>query len=129
MPCTDGEPTPEEYDRSMKAVQKREREIKEKIDNLTHMLCAMLKIIHNSREAKYITDHRYERIDVMPLWNRLLVIMPGLGADNANLIDKWYQTHLESDKQRMAEAVKTGLAKLTSDEMEALAAWIKLGNS
>ncbi len=63
---------------------------REKLDNLTRMLCALCQMTLDNR---------------MPLTDELI---------------EWYSQHKEWDKKRLADAKKSALAKLSDDEKEAL---------
>lgn len=90
MPCRDGGPSPEEVNRSVKAEQRRNKAINNKIDTLTRMLCTLCKL-SNEKGMSLPTE-----------------------------ISKWYEEHKEVDKKRLADALKSALAKLNDDEKEAL---------
>ncbi len=99
MPCRGPDPTPEDYERSAKAVAKHEKEIKDKIDNLTRMLCNAGKIL------------RYQDVELHS---------PYVDKKQATELKNWWKEHEDWDKNRLEAAKKSALAKLTDDEKEAL---------
>ena len=98
MPCRD-EPSPEEIHESVKAVRKREKEIKNKIDSLTRMLCNACKIL---------TYHDVE------------ITHPDITNKELDELANWNVNHKKWDKERLAAAKKNALAKLSDEEREAL---------
>lgn len=107
MPCRDGGPDINDVriplDLDIVARNKRQQE---KIDNLTRMLCSLCSTI-----GYHVGSHPSEAIVVG--CNVLQIEkIPGLR--------KWWTEHQEFDKQRLAKAKQSALAKLTDDEKEAL---------
>ena len=89
MPCT-VDPTPEEIRQSVEATQRREKDIRNTINNLADMLCTMCRI----------------HVDE--------------GWPIPTRINQWYVKHQEDDKKRLAEAKKRAIEKLDDEEREAL---------
>lgn len=99
MPCMDSGPSYEDERRSQEATTRRERDERSRLDKLTRMLCTTIKILH------------YQDVEMH---------FPGVAKKDIKEIQEWAVAHEEFDKRRLEEAKKSGLAKLTEDEREAL---------
>jgi hypothetical protein len=96
----DSGPSYEDERRSQEATTRRETEEKIKLDKLTRMLCTLCKGLQEA-DLGTMTDL-------------------GLSKKDATEISAWYTKHSDWDEKRLAAAKKSGLAKLTEDEREAL---------
>lgn len=111
MPCRDGGPDINDVriplDLDIVARNKRQQE---KIDNLTRMLCGLcgvldLEVDKNGR-IKFDSDYTNTQLSI--------------NMNNITGLAKWWKEHQQFDKQRLAKAKQSALAKLTDEEKEAL---------
>lgn len=112
MPCRDGGPDINDVriplDLDIVARNKRQQE---KIDNLTRLLCGLCNALElrNDDVNNKILNVTYTSEYVLKR-----------NVNNVKGLALWWKEHQVCDKERLAKAKQSALAKLTDDEKEAL---------
>lgn len=101
MPCrSEGPDDQPQVNRAEQQAKQREKEAQKKIDQLTRMLCTLMRGV-NSRGYDFVVD-----LDI--------------DSRSAIEITKWYETHQAWDRKRLAGARRSAISKLSDEELEAL---------